>query len=127
MRRKVEALIFNVVLNCVLCSHSCNLLIYHHCFQLHVLSFTLHTLLDKMSDNLSPGDLDSSLPGLVEVRTKDLNSSPLCTRFIAFTRATGSKHFTAFNSSALRPIKASSEYCWVVVAINPKFGVSKCS
>ena len=35
--------------------------------QLHVLSYTLHTLLDKMSENLLPGDLDSSLQGLVEV------------------------------------------------------------
>ena len=36
-------------------------------FQLHVLSYTLHTLLDKMSESLLPGDLDSSLQGLVEV------------------------------------------------------------
>ena len=35
--------------------------------QLHVLSYTLHTLLDKMSESLLPGDLDSSLQGLVEV------------------------------------------------------------
>ena len=37
-------------------------------FQLHVLSFTIHTLLDKMSDNLAAGELDPCLQGLVEVR-----------------------------------------------------------
>ncbi|XP_068744813.1 small subunit processome component 20 homolog [Montipora capricornis] len=41
-------------------------------YQLHVLSFTLHTLLDKMNDNLSPGDLDPTLKGLVEVLIEDL-------------------------------------------------------
>jgi len=41
-------------------------------YQLHVLSFTLHTLLDKMSDDLAPGDLDPSLQGFVEVLIEDL-------------------------------------------------------
>lgn len=36
-------------------------------FQLHVLGFTIHTLLDKMSDNLAAGELDACLQGLVEV------------------------------------------------------------
>ena len=37
------------------------------CFQLHVLGFTLHTLLDQLSPTLSPGDLDHSLESIVEV------------------------------------------------------------
>lgn len=41
-------------------------------YQLHVLSFTIHTLLDKMSDSLEPGKLDPCLQGLVEVLVEDL-------------------------------------------------------
>ena len=42
-------------------------------FQLHVLSFTIHTLLDKVSDTLEPGKLDPCLQGLVEVRRNSNN------------------------------------------------------
>lgn len=41
-------------------------------YQLHVLGFTIHTLLDKMSDNLAAGELDACLQGLVEVLVEDL-------------------------------------------------------
>lgn len=41
-------------------------------FQLHVLSFTLHRLLEKLSSTLNPGDLDPGLQDIVEVRVSPL-------------------------------------------------------
>ena len=41
-------------------------------FQLHVLSFTLHRLLEKLSSSLNPGDLDPGLQDIVEVRVSPI-------------------------------------------------------
>ncbi|EDO33281.1 predicted protein, partial [Nematostella vectensis] len=41
-------------------------------YQLHVLGFTLHSLLERMTSQLSPGNLDHCLPEITEVRDEDL-------------------------------------------------------
>ncbi|PVH99038.1 hypothetical protein DM02DRAFT_672941 [Periconia macrospinosa] len=40
-------------------------------YQLHVLSFTLHSILVKLSEKLQPGDLDYCLPDIVDVILDD--------------------------------------------------------
>ncbi|XP_048578586.1 small subunit processome component 20 homolog isoform X2 [Nematostella vectensis] len=41
-------------------------------YQLHVLGFTLHSLLERMTSQLSPGNLDHCLPEITEVLVEDL-------------------------------------------------------
>lgn len=41
-------------------------------YQLHVLSFTLHSILVKLSEQLQPGDLDYCLPDIVDVILDDI-------------------------------------------------------
>ncbi|KAF2008500.1 hypothetical protein BU24DRAFT_468919 [Aaosphaeria arxii CBS 175.79] len=67
-------------------------------YQLHVLSFTLHHILVKLTDKLKPGDLDYCLPEIVDVIMDDIFG------------VTGQEKDAEEYISKMREVKSSKSY-----------------